>query len=259
MHGDTNLYSGQKYNNWSTQRNNFQPLLEVINPHSFYVDTNIADIYQANLKPVASATLQAGLLDAGSVGGRLDFKDPWLIDSVDQSHGGAMMNRGMDKALFKSVPYAINNLGTSTIHKGVFLNQNPRFEPGKPNYSVGAPNVNTFNVGGQNYQAYFQNWTGDTNFVQYQYPSAAQTGVVFKQNGATATARYKAHLGSSIAGPTGGSGQRKLVEYNGYHLIYESSGEIWYTRSQDLGQTWTSEIRVSSGAGNAHNPCFAGK
>jgi len=253
IRADQSICSNQKYNNWNS-------LSDVTNHHVFTVTTSTPTL-TSNLRPIGTGvSISNYFIDITSAADSVEFRDPWYIDYPDPLYGSNWRNRGMQDAVSRkrSVETCGFKPDASTVYpespnhpyRGVFLNQGSDWQP--PYYSVGAPNPQTVN----GFTYYFLNWTG-TN-VQYRDSNAAQTGVVFKQNGATATARYKAHLGSSIAAPTGGSGQRKLVEYNGYHLIYESSGEIWYTRSQDLGQTWTPEIRVSSGAGNAHNPCFAG-
>jgi len=40
-------------------------------------------------------------------------------------------------------------------------------------------------------------------------------------------------------------------------MIYPSAGEIWYTRSTDQGRTWSPEVRISAGDGEARNPSVA--
>jgi hypothetical protein len=104
-------------------------------------------------------------------------------------------------ALWQPLTDSANNLGINTNFKGVFLNQGgPINNWSPPYYSVGAPNPNTFRINNQDYQAYFRNWDDSQPAqVQFQDATAAQTGVVFKQSGTTATAKYKLHLASSSA------------------------------------------------------------
>lgn len=100
--------------------------------------------------------------------------------------------------------------------------------------------------------------------IAFQNANAGQTGVVFKQSGATATAIYKAHLGSSSASALASNSQRKIVRdsNNWYHMVYASGGSIWYSRSTNGGATWTPELQLDSlyqpseGTFN-HLPCIA--
>jgi hypothetical protein len=99
--------------------------------------------------------------------------------------------------------------------------------------------------------------------VQYQNAALAQTGVVFTNTNATATAKYKGHLLSSSANVTGSNTQRKIVRDSAgrYHAVYESAGQIWYTRSTDGGTTWSPELRLSvyEGEGLQRSPSIAFK
>lgn len=234
------LSNTYKYKNWSTDNN-------VVNPKQFTIFSGTTSLI-ASVDTVRNATIQSQLIDGGNPGGSLNFQDPWLLDSTDPLHGNSPINRGMS-AGFNSVAYASNNLGTSTNYKGVFLNQ--PIVSGKPYYSVSAPLTQT-NING--YAGYFQNWSG-TN-VTFQNSGVQQTAVVFTNSGATITANYKGHLVSSVNTASGYSNQRRLfVDPAGYYnLVYESKGEIWFTKSYDGGKTWSQEIMLSAGRGTAHNP-----
>ncbi len=63
---------------------------------------------------------------------------------------------------------------------------------------------------------------------------------------------------------TATTNQRKLLHVYGsysrpdaYHLVYQSLGEVWYTRSTNSGTTWSSEVLISRGTGTALNPSIA--
>jgi hypothetical protein len=86
--------------------------------------------------------------------------------------------------------------------------------------------------------------------VTFQDSFALQTPLVFTAGNARASATYKAHLASSLAGATGSNSQRKMVSNDGatYTLAYESAGSVWKTSSTDGGSTWLSEERVGTSA-----------
>ena len=69
-------------------------------------------------------------------------------------------------------------------------------------------------------------------------------------------------MGSSISSASGLTSQRKMIYTytSGYwtlHTVYESGGEIWYTKSTNNGSTWSAEMRLSRGSGTAHNPSIS--
>lgn len=241
LRADTNYKPAttQKYNVW--RRNGVSD--STVNHTNMPVDPSVATVL-AHFKPSKPATIQAQLIEGGTVGGTINFKDPWLIDDADSK---GPKNRGLNAIFHNNIPSPFRPESSAT-YNGVFLNENPNFLPDRPNYSVGAPSVNTFTIGGQNYQAYFQGWTGNAAEVEYQYPNAQQTGVVFKQAGATATAKYKLHLRSSSASATAASTQRKVVRDNfgRYHAVYQSANAIFYTYSNDAGATWMPERMLSA-------------
>ncbi|MDP1676035.1 MAG: hypothetical protein Q8L88_04150, partial [Bacteroidota bacterium] len=251
VHADTNLFSSQKYNNWSKARDNFIPMPDVINRHSFYIDTNITDTYQSNLKPTADATLQIQV--DGINTGNVYFQDPWLIDSVDYSHGNARMNRGKDNSLFRSVAYATNNLGTTTNYKGVILNQGGpdanNLVP--PYYSIRA-------LAPSDYTSTFLGWSVTSGNASFQNASTQQTAVVFKQANTTVTAKYKGKLRTGRPDLADTKNQRRIFSNgNNWAMVYESMGEIWLSSSGDNGNTWTENGKLSGGTGAASNPSIS--
>jgi hypothetical protein len=228
----------EKYHVW--ERNQAAQLDTVQNHRGFTIrhdDQNVTSRFHTT----NDATLQAQLIDGGSPGGSLNVKDPWQINLNESPYG--YRNRGFDQAVDTLVAYNQNNLGINTNFNGVFLNETPQWDPLKPNYSVGAPNPNYIN----GIESYFVNWDNATpSQVEFQYPNEQQTGVVFKQSGVTATAKYKAYLASSSSSATGPSSQRKIIrDANGvYHMVYESGNHIWHSMSSD-GTNWSGETQLS--------------
>ena len=246
--------TSQKYYLW---QDNYVTTSSILNHQSFLVQDS-KGTYTAKFKTSYDATIQAQLLEGGAPGGTIDFIDPWFADNPDASHGNVLRNRGMD-AIPNSVPYLSYNIGTSSAFKGVFLNQ---LVHDGIYYSVRAPLVPSPNING--FTGYFYSW-GLSNASLQQVGSNPsgydQKAVVFTGANATVTANYKMNLGSSLPTATGSTSQRKLIyclsdKATGYHLVYESMGEVWYTRSTN-GTTWSSEIRLSRGAGTAHNPAIS--
>jgi hypothetical protein len=202
--GKTNserLQGNNKHKNWQ-QRNSEYHLQE-----NFSVERSdpTRDAYFVSLEP---ATATTSLIDVPSTsGGTLQFNDPWYLnsDGTQGNNFGPQVN----------VPLNQNNGMSGAYNQtvgGVFLNQVPDpNDPNKPYYSVGAPNPNT--IGG--FESYFVNWdNANPSQVEFQNSNAAQTGVVFKQSGATATAKYKAHLaspdGASHGAPSPALAQKKI-------------------------------------------------
>lgn len=234
----------EKYNQW---KNVLGPISDVTNHHTFSISSDMATL-TSQFKTIHNATIQAQLVEGGNPSGAVEFKDPWLIDYPDPNYGNNLRNQGMS-APFKSVPYAQNNIGINTAYKGVFLNQGGPPEWVPPYYSVNAPSPQV--IGG--YESYFSHWSG-TN-VTFQNANAQQTGVVFTNSGATAIANYKGHLITNSVNALASNSQRKVIQDDGdgYHMVYESGGNIYYTYSTDGGSTWSPEVRVNQ----TLNGCFS--
>jgi hypothetical protein len=249
---DTNLRSYQdrveKYHDWGD--NDYR------NHHPFTIPLSVVQ-YTAKLKPAVDASFQTYLIDGGT-GGTVEFSDPWVRD--DNSDGIAVRNRGTSPN-WHPLGASSSPLISNPWYKGVFLDEggeDPVISP--PYYSVRAslvlPQLNGCDW-------VFQGWEYDPNKIEFrqdgQNPPEGydQKPLVFKQGGASLTARYKAHFRSNSLVATGSSSQRKIgYYYDRYHLVYESAGDIWYTTAID-GTTWIPEVMVSRGAGKAHNPSIA--
>ncbi|MCK9282197.1 MAG: S8 family serine peptidase [Melioribacteraceae bacterium] len=230
--------SYEKFNVWNSNPSNNT----YMNWDTF---NNLSSVTDITAKFAISYTASIlNLLEGGSSlnGGSVEFKDPWLIDDNSQSTYG-IRNRGTS-ALFKirtspfSADYTTSYNGD--VYKGVFLGQggNPYWIP--PYYSVRAQSTQTIN----GYTAYFQNWSTTNAEVQNYF--SLETPVVFTNPNAIVTANYKGKLiSNSSAGFTTNS-QRKVVRTtdNHLHLVYESMGKVWYTRSTDNGSNWSQEIPI---------------
>lgn len=177
LQGDQTIILNEKYNRW-----NDDP--DVLNHHEFLIDGN-TNRFTSNFNPTHDATIQAQLFDDGS-SGSVDFKDPWLIDFPDPNYENNLRNQGIP-APFKNVNYTISNLGTGTIYKGVFLNQDPAQTP--TYYFVRALETQTIN----SFTCYFQNWAStnaDITSPLNLNGSYYESPVVFTAANATVTARY---------------------------------------------------------------------
>ncbi len=220
----------------------------MVNHAEVPINSNDHSVYGRFL-PAEQATVQTALLDGGTPGGTINFADPWLIDATDRY--GTPTNRGMSAALKnRASPFTID-LTTSyggDVYKGVLLNQDLTFDPTLPYYTVSAPAPQTIN----GFSSFFLNW-GGTN-VTYQNSGSAQTGVVFTNSGATATANYKAHLASFSSTATAANNQRKIAQAeNGtYCIVYTSSDRIWFCTGTD-GYNWSNETEISEGSSGSVN------
>ena len=253
LRGYQDIESSEKYNAWYV---NTVIQSDVTNHHNFPI-TQTTNTLTSQLQPTTQGSIiKIDLLDApGNYSGTVQFKDPWLIDSADAAHNNKPLNRGMN-ALYKSrtAPFS-PNIGTNyngDVYKGVFLNQNTQFQQGIPNYSVSEPLTQT-NING--FTGYFQGWTASGATLADSTKDT--TAVVFNNAGATVTAKYKAHLGSSLSTATAtvnngaaASNQRKVASDNSdtfLHSVYCSSGSIWYTHEITEGGTWTPEVKLGDG------------
>ena len=222
----------EKYNHWN------QNLDDVINYQGFVSDPNNDEI-TAWYKTIGGATIQSVLISGGT-GGDIEFKDPWYPNGG--TLGGIPKNKGMsaDWLTFQTV-VEIEPTNEDQF-KGVFLNQNPQFQPGIPIYSVRAPLTQDIYLSqtGQIHWFYFQNW--DTVNADVQYPNSFETPVVFTSSNATVTANLKSTQLSGDAAAFTNNGQRKFVrtqEEEGWlHQVYTSNGHVWLEHSTDDGETW---------------------
>ena len=255
IQGDQSIISNQKYNNWNNDLSNVQ------NHKSFTISNGTSEL-RSNFNPTQlGITIKNNLEQTTVTGGNIDFKDPWLIDYADPAYGSSMRNRGMD-APFKprTAPFCpdATTSYSGDVYKGVFLDQGGTgFTP--PYYSVQVPQTQNINLGSPQGTRtfYFQNW--NTTNATLQDANALTTGVVF--NGATATvsANYKGHLLSNNSTGFSSNSQRKFIsDVDGNkHLVYESQGNVWYTKSTNNGSTWQQEVKLNEDGTQAKGATFA--
>ncbi|MCI0556848.1 MAG: S8 family serine peptidase, partial [Anaerolineae bacterium] len=141
LRSDQNFKPGttQKYHDWNQ-------LSDVVNHHQFTIDQATTNL-TAHFNTANNATIQTQLLDGGSSGGSVEFKDPWLIDDTSDPKGPR--NRGLSAVWTpQASPFS---LSTGSSYKGVFLNQS---DPAFPRYSVRVLETQTIS----GFTSYFQNW-----------------------------------------------------------------------------------------------------
>ncbi|MEW6510407.1 MAG: hypothetical protein AB1428_05550 [Bacteroidota bacterium] len=249
--------SVNKYHNWDGES-------DIKNHHPFTIQPGTTAL-TARFIPGDTVKIRAALLDqATTIGGTIDFKDPWYIDLTDPGYGGNWRNRGID-AVWRTRPVGTGGFTPNYVttypesphpYRGVFLNENPNWLLDRPNYSVGAPLTQSIS----GIESYFLNWGGSG--VSYQNSASTQTGVVFTQTGRTATAIYKGHLRTGAPSLTDAKNQRRAVSGMGisasnWYLVYESMGDAWLTLSTDNGASWIREERLNVLQGVASNPTIS--
>jgi len=228
----------QKYHDWNAYG-------DVVNPKDFDIPGSSAT-FTSYFKTSSNVTIQAQLIEGGNPSGNVEFRDPWLIDAY--ANGGPY-NRGKDDAIWYTKPSPFTP-STSSNYMGVFLNENPSYNPNYAIYKIRVPQTQSIN----GFTSYFKNWVASG--ANIPYPNNLENPVVFQSAGATVTAKYKAHMGSGSGEATSSNNGRRVVSDNtgnNYYLVYESMGEICYTFSTDNGVTWAGEVQLSSGNGN--NKC----
>jgi hypothetical protein len=241
---DTNLTADrlEKYQDWRDELSNERSWLN----HNEFAPTEVFSHLASEFWNTRAATIRTNLID-GSVGGSVEFADPWLRDSSDQF---GTLNRGLDpRFVQQGSPFTpnANVSGAGSEYKGVLLNQS--VTGSTPYYRVNAPTTPL-----PGFTWYFLGWQADPDSAVLGSPGSAQSSVVFLEDGAVVSAKYKAHLRSSSTSVTATSGQRKVVrDLNGtYHMTYASGNEIWYTKSTD-GTNWIQETMVSEGDPSYYN------
>ncbi|MCR4416117.1 MAG: T9SS type A sorting domain-containing protein [Ignavibacteria bacterium] len=247
LQGSQKIISNQKYNVW---KKSGITMTDVKNHHEFFIDTsyNNATLTSQFNSTYSSITIMNNFPEVNGLNPSNDiihFKDPWLIDYPDPLYGNTLRNRGMD-APFKQRPSPFYPDYTTSydgdVYKGVFLNQNPTFDPTLPIYSVKADAVQDIQLQqtGRTHKFYFQNWSATPQgSADFQNANALQTGVVFKQDGAVVSANYKGSLLTNQANALSNTSQRKVIRTsNGHlHVFYISMGKLWYEKSVN-GVTW---------------------
>lgn len=219
------LYN-QKFHRWET----IEPALTYYNNHAgIYVgeETNDINVYH---RKYYNATFN---LTSEIPSLNISIIDPWFVDTENQAYYQA--------------PYGYRNLGLDAIpeevmngvYGGIFLNQgSPNWAP--PYYSISIPSSIYLPQTGKTHNLYLQSWGGTD--VSFQYPNSNETGVVFTDDNAVATANVKATQLSDNQNAFNNNSQRKFIRTpdltNTLHMVYESMGHVYYETSIDNGESW---------------------
>jgi len=139
LRGEQQITSQEKYNYWEKGQDQDN---DVKNHHVFQIDQSIPGYLTARFKPTfGGISIQTNFFEvSGIYNSNIQFKDPWFIDYADPNCGNNYRNRGND-AVFRTrtTPFVIDYSTTyenNQSYKGVFLNQNPKFEDNIPIYSL---------------------------------------------------------------------------------------------------------------------------
>jgi hypothetical protein len=217
-----------KHNNWNSTSSDY------------FLTRNLSinsDLHQlANFVDMRSGKIEARLEgETIQNKGNFHFLDPWYVKSDGTQPGSYWIPC---TEFYEPTGKAGEN------EKGVFLNQDPTFDPNLPNYSVKVSQTQdislttTGNPFGRTHRFYFQNWGG--SYVQFQNASALETGVVFTNTNAIAQANLKGTQLSQNSNAYNTNSQRKYVKTDdGYlHSVHESLGQVWYEVSSNNGVNW---------------------
>jgi len=217
-------------------------------------DTFYADIYSANVGSVAFKIFFSSSL-AFADNQYIWFKDPWYIDPDDSNYQDPLFpanNLGADAEFLQlSTPFSIEATNDDP-YKGVLLNvfKEDVFENENNMYKVKADQ----SLFVDDRQWYFSRWDG--NSVSFISPTSTTTPLVFGGESTEVWPVYKGHLASNEARATGFNNSRQMARESGapvgqesiVHFVYEDNDEIWYTFSDDDGETWQQELRISGPA-----------
>jgi len=223
------IINNEKYRDWNNS------LSDVTNHKSFTI-TPVTTELTAHLLPTNNVQIKNALEGTSVSGGKIGFKDPWLIDDSDTK---GPKNRGtIASALWYDNLTSPFTPGTSSNYKGVFLDQDPAETP--TYYTVRVTSPQTINVNGTNHTFYFQNWNATPLIdAEFQNSNSTETAVVFKNANVAVNANLKGTQLSNNAGTLSNNNQRKFIKVDGkLYLVYESMDRIWLERSSDNGSTW---------------------
>jgi hypothetical protein len=187
----------------------------------------------ANFIGLNPVTVTTQLLETSGSGGNVEFRDPWYLADASGNQPNQFF------------PYSAPHSPTGAYNQttgGVFLNQNPSFDPTLPIYSLRAISPQQITINGRIHSFYFQGWSASPDgSAEFQNANALETPVVFKNPGAVVSANYKGTQLSNNKNTFSNNSQRKFVRSNYnrmLHIVYESMGKIWYETSTDNGITW---------------------
>ena len=215
--------------------------------HNFPVLALVNNDQVAHFRDLKPVSIRNELLDAPAIPtGSVDFRDPWYMNSS-----------GLQPNSFETFSSPFYPTGAQdSISQGVFLDQ--RVLQDRPFYSlrIQDPQPMFGTVG------YFLGWDYNTEYAELIDESAPsgylQKSVVFKQEGAEITAKYKGHLISSTSAATASNAQHKMVRLEDGRLltVYESGDLIFSSISEDGGQTWNPEFMFAEESGNLGSAKF---
>ena len=237
----------EKFNTWSVENN---PLEDVTNHQKFLIDYPMTDLTSNFNLTYSGVTIKNEFLEVLNLNPSNDiveFKDPWLIDYEDPMYNGTnYRNRGMT-APFKSrtSPFYPNYDSYYGADKyiGVFLNQDPTFDPDIANYLIRSNSQQDIYLTqtGKTHRFYFQNWSGSpSNSASFENSTSNETGVVFSSGSATVSSKYKGTQLSNQTNAYSNTSQRRFLQTpDGVkHICYESMNRVWLEHSTDNGATW---------------------
>jgi hypothetical protein len=171
-----------KHNNWNNTLYSFK-----LSKQLFVTDPSYLE--EANFLPMDYAKIQVKLEDINMSNlGSFQFQDPWYVLGDGTQPGNYWI-----PCVSQYEPTGKEGV----TEKGVFLNQNPTFDPLLPNYSVQAisPQDIPLSQTGKTHHFYFLNWSANTvdgiNAAEFKYLNTLATPVVFKKDGAIAKANFK--------------------------------------------------------------------
>lgn len=219
--------TSQKHNRWVTTNEEANILNNI-----FTFEENSDRRMKARFEETKPASVKT-IIDGHPVEGvNLQFRDPWYYYEDQTNWYQSDTLKTYESPL---------NLSTSSINDygGVFLNQNPSFDPQLPGYKVSISPTQTINYNNRSHKIYFNNWS-DNGKANFQDTASVQTPVVFTDGGAEVYANHKGSLLSNTQYAFNGPSQRKIARTSDgyYHLVYESMGRVWYEYSSDNGNTW---------------------
>lgn len=169
-----------------------------------------------------------------------------LFDGVGYPGGTENTLSGRDNLDFYARPLPDPNY--SSAHNGNLGDATDGFYPGWRTAFTPETNPNTNGYNGN---------SASVDTFQNVFTHIAVTNII--KQGSDFKADLNLNWWSTSATATAFNGGRKLArDSNGYyHLVYESSEEIFYQSTSDDGGTWRNRRRLSGGNGNNLYPCIA--
>lgn len=239
----------EKHFRWEFNNPNVPPVNALNN--SFTFQGSVERTMKSRFQPTDQAIIKT-FIDGVEVSGlNLEFKDPWLYFSDENSNWFQYTD-------FIQYPSPLNLFNNSTnSYGGIFKGQSGPPLWNSPYYSVKSPANIYIPQKGKTHPLYLTDWSYDPSKISLQHPGSSQTAVVFKEADAQLTANLKGHLMSNSTSGISSNSQRKMVRTdNGiYHVMYESMGNVFYTHSltSNFDGEWAADQLVID---NAKNPAI---